>query len=156
MGQAESRELILKKLNSLGSIHQAGIGRQAAPVVESPQDVQAEAMEGSDAECRSILRTLQGDPLGHFSCGLVREGQEKDAPWVNTFVQQAFDTCNERAGLPSSRPGLKQECSATMPSRVTLLFVEGNFNGVGFSDDRNGGQEQRIEHLLSYDFEGST
>ena len=107
MGQAESREFILKKLHGLGSIHQTRIGWQVAPVVESPQDVQAEAMEGSDAECRGVLRPLQRDPLSHLSSGLVREGQEKDAPWVNAFVQQAFDTRNERAGLPSSWPSLK-------------------------------------------------
>ncbi len=43
-----------------------------------------------------------------------------------------------------------------MPSRITLFVVERNFNGVGFSGDRNGWQEQRIEHLLSDDFEWST
>ena len=43
-----------------------------------------------------------------------------------------------------------------MLSRVTLLVVERNFNGVGFSGDLNGWQEQRIQHLLSDDFEWST
>jgi len=43
-----------------------------------------------------------------------------------------------------------------MLSRVTLLIVERNLNGVGFSGDLNGWQEQRIEHLLSDDFEWST
>ena len=107
MVQAEPRELVLKKLHGLGSIHQAGIGREAAPVIESPQDVQAEAMEGSDAECCGVLRPFQRDPLGHLSRSLVREGQEEYPSGIYAFVEQAFDASYQRARLSCAWPRLK-------------------------------------------------
>jgi hypothetical protein len=48
--EAEARELVFEQFNGLGTVHQPRIRGQFTPVVEPPEDVQAEAVKRADAQ----------------------------------------------------------------------------------------------------------
>jgi hypothetical protein len=103
-------------------------------------------VERADAQCAASFGRFKRKPLGHLSCGLVREGQEEDAPGVNAIVEQALDAGHQCARLPRAWTGLEQERSATVFGRGFLLVVQRYFDRFRRDDVRKGWEQQGVQH----------
>ena len=90
-------------------------GVRVAEMVDiSPQNPHAKGVKRRDfrfilAVCPSGFRKEFGDPLLHFLCRFVGEGDGEDAAWLDPASNQPGNAVGHHPGLPGPRPGQNQK-----------------------------------------------
>ena len=153
MREPQPRELLLEEFDGLSPIHHPRVFRQPELGMETTDDIETEGVERTDPHRGRSLGPLARNALRHLARGLVREGQQQDAPRIDTLLQQAFYTRDQRLRLASAGARLEQIGFATMRRGRGLQEIERSLHMRLGRGGRHDWEEQGVEQLLGDNFE---